>query len=250
MLANFVIDVGNTRVKWGYCQQDTITRVASLPPDSPTDWQNQLADWQVNQPSQWVIAGVHPQRVQTLSAWLTDTGHAVQLLESPDQLPLEVKLERPEHAGLDRLLNAVAANAIRPADHAALLIDAGSAVTVDLVDSQGAFRGGAITPGVRLMTEALHSYTALLPRVTIESPPSHIGHNTIDAMKSGIFWSIIGGIEKLIELHTILVDAPLSVYLTGGDAALLATHLPEQCQVWPEMTLEGIRLSALAMNKT
>ena len=82
-------------------------------------------------------------------------------------MPLEVELEHPDKVGIDRLLNAVAANRRRQEHVAAILVDAGSAVTVDYLDGNGVFRGGAIFPGFRLMARALHDYTALLPIVDI-----------------------------------------------------------------------------------
>src|SRR6185312_8188631 len=106
-------------------------------------------------------------------------------------LPLRVLVQQLDHVGIDRLLDAVAANSRRPAGVPAIIIDAGSAVTVDLVDEAGAFTGGAILPGLRLMAKALHDYTALLPLVDppTQAPPLP-GTATIPAIESGIFWAV------------------------------------------------------------
>jgi type III pantothenate kinase len=126
-----------------------------------------------------------------------------------------------------------------------IIIDAGSAVTVDLVDEEGAFQGGAILPGMRVMANGLHSYTALLPQIeTPAKPPDVLGTSTIAAMEAGIFWSVAGGIEKLIEQISRELRGPPRVFLTGGDAPLLRTVLQSDVELWPSMTLEGIRLSA------
>src|SRR5205823_11315500 len=88
-------------------------------------------------------------------------------IERPDQLPLSVALAEPAKVGIDRLLNAVAANTLRPRDMPVVIADIGSAVTVDWLDENGVFKGGAIFPGLRLMAKALNDYTALLPLVEI-----------------------------------------------------------------------------------
>src|SRR5205085_11851847 len=97
--------------------------------------------------------------------WIRQRGDAVAVLESWRQLPLEVKVEQPERVGIDRLLNFVALRSRTVRAVSMVVIDAGSAVTVDWVDEQGTFRGGAIFPGLRLMAMALHRYTAALPEV-------------------------------------------------------------------------------------
>src|SRR5205085_7856667 len=109
--------------------------------------------------------GVHPARRQRLADWLLARGDEVEVVVSPGRLPLATALPQPEKAGIDRLFNAVAVNSRRRPNAAAVVVDAGSAVTVDLVDEHGVFRGGAILPGLRLMAQALHDYTALLPAV-------------------------------------------------------------------------------------
>ncbi|MGH7750978.1 MAG: type III pantothenate kinase, partial [Candidatus Dormibacteria bacterium] len=141
----------------------------------------------------------------------------------------------------------VAANSRRSAGAAAVIIDAGSAVTVDCLDESGAFAGGAILPGLRLMAKALHDYTALLPLV---EPPQKVpivpGTATIPAIECGIFWAVAGGVQALLHEYRVRSGSSLVVFLTGGDGPLLRAVVPD-AQSWPEMTLEGIRLSAEAM---
>jgi type III pantothenate kinase len=145
---------------------------------------------------------------------------------------------------VDRLLDAVAVNSRRSAGTPAVVIDAGSAVTVDLIDSNGAFVGGAILPGMRLMAKALHDYTALLPLLPPpDKPPAVPGTTTPAAMELGIFWAVAGGIAILLREYRSLCRSEIEVFLTGGDSPRLESVIPE-AQPWPEMTLEGIRLSA------
>jgi type III pantothenate kinase len=243
MKPHVVADVGNTRIKWGRCSPDAVIEMASLPPDDADAWEQQRVQWAVSPGSLWVIAGVHPARRQRLTDWLRQRGEQVRVVISPDELPLRTLLAEPQKAGIDRLLDAVAANRRRTPNRAAVIVDAGSAVTVDWLDDTGAFAGGAILPGFRLMAKALHDYTALLP--LIEAPravPRAPGTDTIAAMEAGVFWSVAGAIQAMICEDRTRVDY-LDSFLTGGDAAILQAVLPDAI-LWPAMTLEGLRWTA------
>jgi type III pantothenate kinase len=242
-----VADVGNSRVKWGRCRGGQIVDAVSLPPDDPQAWHEQGQRWNVAGASLWVIAGVHPLRRDRLAEWIRQRGDEVYMLHSPQQLPLRVLVERPEHVGIDRLLNAVAAVRRIPPGLAAVIVDAGSAVTVDYLDEAGAFAGGAIFPGVRLMAQALHDHTALLPLVNVEqSMPSLPGTSTLAAIEAGVFWAAAGGIDALVRRLVTEAKVAAEIYVTGGDGPLLAKALPRDVQLWPNMTLEGIRIAAEA----
>lgn len=246
MKPNVVVDVGNSRIKWGLCAPDAVREICSLPPDEPAAWIRQLELWPTAR-GLWVVTGVHPPRRDLFIAWLRERGQRVHLLDDPSDLPLRVSVARPDHVGVDRLLDAVAANSRRRAGTPAVVIDAGSAVTVDLIDSSGAFAGGAILPGMRLMAKALHDYTALLPPLAPpENRPAVPGINTPAAMELGIFWATVGGVAMLLREYSSLCRSEIDVFLTGGDGPRLESVLPE-AHPWPEMTLEGIRLSAEAL---
>ena len=248
MIPDVVIDVGNTRIKWGLCRDGRVVGSASLPTDEPGPWQKQFDAWQLAPNCRWVVADVHPARRGALVHWLEQHGHQVSLLQSAEQLTLKIDVEHPEKVGMDRLLNAVAANRVRRAGTPALIIDAGSAVTVDLVDQAGTFQGGAIMPGLQLMAQSLHQHTALLPLVDVKEPATILGRNTPAALSAGVFWSVIGGVEALVRKHRLLCPGRPDVFLTGGDAKLLATRLDIDAKLWPAMTLEGIRMTSEQMS--
>jgi type III pantothenate kinase len=261
MKPDVVVDVGNTRIKWGLRDPAAprIGRTASLP-DDPAAWAAQRDEWHraalLPSPAAWVVASVQPQRSECFRRWIEEYGDRVTQLQFASQLPLAVGLEKPDHVGIDRLLNAVAAHSILPPGRPAILVDAGSAVTVDWLDETHTFRGGAIFPGLRLMAEALHQYTALLPRVAVTVPvPQLPGPATIPAMQAGIYWAVIGGIICATQQLTRFAPEVPEMFLTGGDGALLLDGLrghgePVYCldpTLWPEQTLEGIRHSAEAL---
>lgn len=243
MTPDVVVDVGNTRIKWGRCEPDAVVEMASLPPDDPAAWERQLEKWSFSREKQWVLAAVHPARLKRLTTWLRERGERVQVVTHPRDLPLQTLLAEPEKAGIDRLLDAVAANLRRRPGRGAVVVDAGSAVTVDLLDETGTFAGGAIFPGLRLMAKALNDYTALLP--VIETPrdvPPAPGMTTIAAMEAGIYWSVVGGVEAIVSEYKRRVPT-LDLFLTGGDAPVLHYVLSDSI-LWPEMTLEGLRWTA------
>ena len=242
---HLVVDVGNSRIKWGLCAAAAVTACAALPPDDPDAWQQQLAAWGLTGPLHWTVSGVHPARRQRLADWLRERGDTVELVTAPGQLPLQTALPHPDKAGIDRLLNAVAVNSRRRPGVPAVAVDAGSAVTVDYVDEHGIFRGGAILPGLRLMAQALHDYTALLPVVAVDGPAAMPGLSTAEAIKAGVLAAAVGGIERLIgALERAAPAGAVQVFLAGGDGGLLTCHLTRPAEHWPAMTLEGLRLTA------
>jgi type III pantothenate kinase len=245
-----VADVGNTRIKWGLCGADGIERAASLP-DDPDVWRKQLSEWRLTGAQQWALAGVDPRRRDQLAEWLKQSGHQVRVFDHFSQLPLQLRVDAPEKVGIDRLLNVLAAKALVPANTPAAVVDVGSAVTVNLLDESGAFGGGSIFPGLRLMAEALHDHTAMLPLVKVTEYPTVMpAKSTEPAIAAGIYWAVVGGIAALVrELHRSVPGVePLPVFLTGGDAAVIAGDLPDRdlCryELRPMLTLEGIRIAA------
>jgi type III pantothenate kinase len=243
MKPDVVADVGNSRIKWGRCHKGRVVDAVSLRPDDVGSWQSQLQLWNVATAKHWSVASVHPERCNRLTDWLRELGHQVQVLSSWQQLPLRILVDHPEQVGIDRLLNAVAASGHVPAGTAAVIVDAGSAVTVDWLDQSGAFAGGAIFPGVQLMARALHDHTALLPQVKVQqSRPLLPGTSTVAAIEAGVFWAAAGGIQALIG--QLAAGAKIMVYLTGGDGPLLAKALNQDLHPWPNMTLEGIRITS------
>jgi type III pantothenate kinase len=253
MKVDVVVDVGNTRIKWGRCVEEGVIEGASLAPNDEVGWDRQISVWQLPKPVSWVVSGVQPANRDRLVQWIGKRGDHVQLIYSHQQLPLVVLVDEPDKVGIDRLLNAVAAKIGATRFDSIIIIDAGSAVTVDLLDNSGAFRGGAIFPGFRLMGQALHEHTALLPAVEAREPnPALPGKNTKDAIKAGVYWAVAGGVKALVRQLTARTRShrPPEIYITGGDAGLLLPVLEPTVQYIPQLTLEGIRLTALALSES
>jgi type III pantothenate kinase len=248
MKTDVVVDIGNSRMKWGLCREDQVSESASLPLESTYLWDEQHQKWGLSSATNWALSGVNPSALAKFVSWVGEHKANLIILSSFRHLPISVSVNVPEKVGIDRLLNAVAAKHRVQREISLFIIDAGTAVTVDWVDSNGAFRGGAIFPGLRLMAKSLHEHTALLPMLDVSklSSPTLPGTTTKAAMKAGIFWAVAGGIKAILRCLSVDEDALRhhAIFLTGGDAHLLEPVMESGFITWPEMTLEGIRLSA------
>jgi type III pantothenate kinase len=199
----------------------------------------------------WFIASVNRPSATRIVTWLGEhrPEDRVVLLSAAD-LPLVVRLERPDMVGIDRLVDAVAVNRLRDPRAAAAIVDVGSAITVDLVSPDGEFLGGSILPGLAMSARAMHEFTDLLPLIEttdLLEPPPALGTCTEEAMRSGLFWGAVGSIRQLAEELGRQVDAggaPIQVLLTGGAGATVAKLLGPNATHVPHLTLAGIALSA------
>ena len=154
-------------------------------------WTKSPPGWRRSRSTQvtWPIGSVARDPSARLVQWLRQRGcERIVLLASCD-LPLVVSLPRPDMVGIDRLLDAVAANRLRPADRPAIVVDLGTAITVDLISAEGAFLGGTILPGIGTSARAMHEFTDLLPLVdmqSLSSPPPALGTATVEALLGGL----------------------------------------------------------------
>lgn len=147
--------------------------------------------------------------------------------------------------GQDRLLNALAAH--RTSGQACIVVDAGTAVTVDFIDGGGVFQGGLIAPGLGMMLRALHEHTEALPEVAFEVPGEDpaFARNTPDAMKLGVALALRGLVRAASERFAIAYDAYPPIIATGGDAGVLEDDGVIE-RIVPDLQLMGIRIAAEA----
>jgi type III pantothenate kinase len=250
-----------------------------LPKGEGTHFGEPSLDIVSSPPLTWWIASVNRPAATRLIDWLHEHRPTEQVvLLACGDLPLEVRLERPDMVGIDRLVDAVAVNRLREPTRPAVIVDVGTAITVDLVSADGAFLGGSILPGIQMAGRALQHFTDLLPLVNVSNlslPPPALGTSTESAMQAGLFWGAVGAIRQLIEqlsqiagdsrqggnsiaTSTIAVsttsrgtpagsrDLRPQVFLTGGAAATVADLLGHAARYVPNLTLSGIAEVALA----
>ncbi len=254
------VEIGNSRIKVGLFDRspsgDSLPQpVRTLVLDADQWEPLEIALWlapQIPASVNWVLSSVRRDAAERLQEWLSGEEGRHVLLSHRD-LDLEIKLANPERAGIDRLVGGVAANKLRPADRPAIVVDLGSAITVDVVSADGTFCGGAILPGISMSARALATFTDQLPElkdVPLDTPPPPLGTSTDEAITSGLFWGAVGAIRALIDqLHTQMTSDPL-IILTGGGARGVAEALGSDVRYEPDLLLAGIALTIADESQT
>ena len=246
------IDCGNTNIVFAIYDQDEQQAMWRISSDSRRSadqyivWLTQLMTLKninVGDITGVMIASVVPDIQPELVA-LAHRGFDLVPLCVDDpcvELGIAINIDRPEQAGADRLVNAVAAAAWH--NLPAIVIDFGTATTLDLIGPKGAYEGGIIAPGVNLSIEALYMAAARLPRITVkpwQTDMPVLGTDTISAMHSGVFWGYVGMIEGLLERLRHSYGADLPAIATGGLAPLFADHINGPLTVDTDLTLKGL----------
>lgn len=248
-LAIIAVSVGNSRTKFGsFTDLDMIESGAA----SNTDL-DEVAGLIIGLASRTpgaeiVMASVNPPVADRLESMLAGrSGGDLYRLGRDIGFPIRHALDDDSTLGHDRLLNAVAAYEM--ARQACIVIDAGTAMTVDFVDGEGAFQGGAIVPGLRMMLRAMHEQTAALPVIELKAPdPARgaFGKDTAHAMTLGVLGAARGAVYHLVNTYAEAYGGYPRVIATGGDARLLFENDEIVEHVVPDLQLRGIAVCARA----
>jgi type III pantothenate kinase len=270
--ASFVaVDVGNSQMKLGqFARQNNSAALSAnkislsepiatleLPIVQATglfDLQS-LAAWceqHLSPDTHWSIGSVHRGAGSLLAATIAAWGNQLNIncpmrLLTYQDIPFAIRVDEPARVGIDRLLAAVAANRLRAPDRAAIVVDMGTAITVDLVEADGAFAGGAILPGVGMAGRALAEQTDALPHVVLEhseTPPMPLGKSTKAAIEAGLYWGTVGAVGEIVSRLAAGLPAAADVFITGGASRSVAKLIDEKCHVQyvPHLVLAGIAL--------
>ena len=184
-------------------------------------------------------SSVVPQVTRSLSAAVKMlTGVVPLVADNTIRSDLTVQIDDPTTLGSDLLVAAVGALDIYQPP--LIIIDMGTATTVTAVDADGAFRGGAIIPGVQLSLSALASNTSLLPSISLDAPPKAIGTNTVDCMKSG---SILGTallLDGMIDRMEAELGQKAAVVATGGLARCIVPICQHEILLNEDLLLYGL----------
>ncbi|MFO0948110.1 MAG: type III pantothenate kinase [Planctomycetota bacterium] len=243
-------DVGNTRVKAAVLVNGRVTESQWAVHGSDEDLQRLVQEFAVAYRNLDIaIASVNSSVSDRLIRALEDHGLAHQRIFYSDgslfqQGLLRPGVETPASTGVDRILSAVAALE-RSAAGAVVVVDCGSAVTVNLTTRDRVFQGGAIFAGPGIMASALHRGTALLPNVPVGEKPPALGRSTTAAIGAGVFYSIVGGIDRLIDEIVMsgaanIPNEKANVFLTGGAAPILSAGIRTPHVYSQFLVLEGL----------
>ena len=188
-----------------------------------------------------IVSSVVPPLNPTLCR-LAETyfGHRPLLVEPGVRTGMPIRYDNPAEVGADRIVNAVAARHLFGAP--VVVVDFGTATTFDIVNAQGEYAGGIISPGILISAEALFAHASRLYRVDVRAPEQLVGRNTAAAMQAGIYFGYVGLVDGILErLKTEMPDLE-QVVATGGQAEMIASGSRHIRRVEPRLTLIGLRL--------
>jgi type III pantothenate kinase len=219
------VDIGNSAVKAATVRGGTILAAGRLETNTATgedllDGLRVLAGHEPDRPPAGIIC------VSVVDRWTERLERAADALDLPlrvvaaSHIPISTGLARPDQTGPDRLLAAWAASRLYGVP--VIVVDLGTATTVDVVDHDGFFLGGAILPGLALAADALAEGTARLPRVELRLPTEAVGADTASAIASGVVIGHVGAVRELaLRMHGSFDrgDDTTRIVVTGGHAA-------------------------------
>ncbi|MDE2771986.1 MAG: type III pantothenate kinase [Bacteroidota bacterium] len=236
------IDIGNSSTKIGLFSGDDLVNTANG--DSAEEILEIISDWQAETSIVRIgLCSVVPQQSDFLLSGMNQlSGAPVFRVSSGVRLPLQIDHTPAETLGPDRL--AAACYATHNQSGAHIIIDAGSAITIDAVSNNKTFLGGVIMPGPEIANLALTNHTAQLPEIPLTLPDGVLGRSTVEALQHGIVHgtadAVMGAIVRIKEA----LASTATITITGGWHSLLVDKVPE-AQIDPHLVLRGIRLLML-----
>ncbi|MCG8472438.1 MAG: type III pantothenate kinase [Desulfobacterales bacterium] len=249
-----VIDVGNTNTVMGLFQGKKLVhdwRIRSQKNMTEDEFNllvsSLFRERQIDPESirKTVISSVVPPVKEILQTFCTKyLGHPpIWVNSETTKSIMPIRYTNPTEVGADRIVNAVAA--YEKYQSAIIAIDFGTATTFDIISSEGEYMGGAISPGIRIASEALFANASKLPRVEICTPPERaIGLDTAESMKAGIIFGYAGLVDGMVERIKREMGCEPKVIATGGLASVISGVSSTIESVEPELTLEGLQIIA------
>lgn len=242
--ALLAIDIGNTRVHCGlFCGKRLVRRFAfpTVSCRSPSAVARALIRGQKRTTVEGVcIVSVVPRLNRIFREALRQAFGVKVLFATPQTIGITLRGYPARRIGTDRLVNALAAYA--RCKKACIVVDVGTAITIDAVNVRGEFLGGAIVPGLDLMAEALYRMTERLPRVRLVRQRRAIGRDTRACIRSGLFHGTVGMIDRTVEAIAREMGSRPAIIATGGGVRSVMGHSRAVRRSHPDLTLEGLRM--------
>lgn len=235
---------GNSRLHFGWWDGATVSGVVHGSYPAVADaWTVRIRELLGNDAPELIMAcSVSPHHAGALFAALeAEAPGRVRIVGVAADLGVRVRYERPERYGIDRALAALAAH--RRFRDSCVVIDAGTAVTVDAVAADGTVVGGYIIPGAETMAHALAAKTGL-PPVRPGDPDGLLGTSTETCIGRGISEALAGAVRRLFDRAAESVAAGTRVLVTGGGGRSLIAALPVGAEYRPDLVLEGLGLAS------
>ncbi len=232
---NLIVDVGNSFIKFAVFQQDKLIHKSTSELAHFNEAFMAVLKSFANLKKAIVssVGRLESSQLETLKSHLK-----VMVLDSEVRLPYTNLYKTPKTLGVDRIA-LVAAAAHQFSNANVLIVDAGSCITYDFINSKNEYLGGSISPGIQLRYKALHNLTANLPLLEFEAPKAIIGNSTSNAIHSGVVHGVLKEMDGIIEEYR--KNYPdLTVILTGGDSNFLSNQLKNSIFANSNFLLEGL----------
>ena len=189
-----------------------------------------------------VVSSVKPAWTKTVRQVAANSlGENILVIGEDIPLPMTCWVDEPDKVGTDRVVSAAAAYAV--AQDAVVVADFGTAVTIDLVDANGIFRGGIICPGFEISAKALKENTAQLPNIKVTRPKAPYGKNTTDAINCGLYYSIVGALQEVVRRYAEEIGKWPQTVITGAGAKVIADDCEFIDNYVPNLVVKGIVLA-------
>ncbi len=231
-----VIDIGNTRTKLAVFSKEEITEVFVTENISVSGLTKIMNKYPVVSAAILSAVKDYPPEVDI---FLRNKLFFLKL-DSQTPLPVKIDYKNPETLGKDRMAIAAASCTLFPRENV-LAIDAGTTITYDFVNKKGEFKGGSISPGIRMRLKALHAYTGKLPLIdALVSHPGLIGNDTQRAILSGVLNGVVAEVDGIISAYR-KDHSQLKVVLSGGDEKYFDKRLKNNIFALPNFVLTGLK---------
>ena len=229
--AVLTLDIGNTAAKFGLFAGGKLLRAGVV--TEPAGLRSEIENVQVQRAIACSVAADPAPFRDALPADCPFT-----LLTAQLPLPLRLAYDTPQTLGMDRLAAVAGAQWLFPGQPV-LVLDAGTCLTYDLLTSDGIYRGGAISPGLQMRFQALHTFTARLPLVPQAPAAPLTGKSTADSISSGVQNGLLAEARVFRAQYSRLYPGLVTV-LCGGDAGFFETNLAPPTFAVPELVLMGL----------
>jgi type III pantothenate kinase len=228
------LDIGNSHIKAGVFLDERLVEVRTFQHNAfPTNLDDLLNEYAIRSSIVASVAEDDP----SIYDKLRHNGLCF-IFDHRTTIPLTNRYQSPETLGLDRLAAVVGGYGLYP-NRDVLVIDAGTCITFDLVNQQGEYLGGGISPGLEMRLKAMHYFTGRLPAVELHSPTEWIGQTTEKAMLSGTVNGALAEVDGVIRNYQHLYP-DLVVLLTGGDMAMFESNLKSDIFAISHLVLVGL----------
>ena len=227
---NLVIDIGNTNIKTGLFENNCLLEALRF--GDP----NSFFDYFENKKSMDILfSSVSDPKISEAIMALNPNAKQVKITDS---LPIKIDYKTIQTLGIDRVISCI--GAMRITKLPCLVVDIGTCITLDVIDENGVFLGGNISPGPRLRFEAMHNFTATLPLIHLSEESKVIGKSTEEALQSGVKYGIIHEIEGMYR-QLCNINEHFKLVLTGGYTTFFDNKLKGDIFAEPNLVLLGLQ---------